>query len=44
MQTFANEQNLLERLFKLVGRDENLGLLTILVFLKAACLTSLIAT
>lgn len=44
MQTFANEQNLLERIFELVGREENLGLLTILVFLKATCPTSLIAT
>lgn len=41
MQTFANEQNLSESLFKLLGMDENLALLTILVFLKATCLTSL---
>lgn len=44
MRVFANEQDLLERLFKLVGRDENLSLLTRFVFLKATCLTSLIAT
>lgn len=44
MQTFANELNLLERLFKIAGRDENLSLLTILAFLKATCLTSLVAT